>query len=69
MGTLKYTLIGHNDWVLSVVKLNFDLIASASNGKTINVWNVTTGVLKLTFLNSSEWILQLTSLDNHLLAS
>jgi WD40 repeat protein len=64
-----YTLIGHKNWVLSVVKLNIDLIASASNDKTIKVWNVTTGVLKLTFHNSSEWILQLTSLDNHLLAS
>ncbi len=47
LGTLMYTL--HNEWVLSVVKLNFDLIASASKDKTIKVWKVTTGVLKLTF--------------------
>ena len=35
----KYTFIGHSGWVNSLTKCNDEIFASASNDKTIRIWN------------------------------
>lgn len=48
-GVLKYSLSGHQSWVLSVkVSPNDKYIASSSNDKNVKIWDLKTG----NFLNN-----------------
>jgi WD40 repeat protein len=70
-GTLKHTLEGHSDWVLSVAFLSDgQLLVSGSRDKTIKLWDPATSTLKHTLEGHSDSVRSVAfSSDGQLLAS
>ena len=65
----KKTLIGHTDWVRSLVVLPDGRLASASDDKTIRLWNTTTGESFKTLTGHTDWVNALVVLQDGTLAS
>jgi WD40 repeat protein len=70
-GTLKHTLEGHSNEVLSVAfSQDGHLLASGSADQTIKLWDPTTGTLKHTLEGHTDWVSSVAfSQNGQLLAS
>ncbi len=64
----KYKFKGHNGWVNSLAKCNEKIFASASNDKTIRIWNYKEKIIMLT-LNTDFSVLSLIKLKDGSLCS
>eukprot|EP01102_Stenamoeba_stenopodia_P013670 TRINITY_DN446_c0_g3_i1.p1 TRINITY_DN446_c0_g3~~TRINITY_DN446_c0_g3_i1.p1 ORF type:complete len:353 (-),score=65.10 TRINITY_DN446_c0_g3_i1:210-1268(-) len=69
-GTLhKTTLEGHKSWVLSLIELSNNTLASGSKDKTIKIWNTITWSCIHTLVDHSQAVLRLTKLKDGSLVS
>jgi COMPASS component SWD3 len=68
-GSLVETLIGHTGWVMDLLVIDSDLLASASWDHTVLIWNLTTNKLKFNLTGHSDYIFVLKLISADLLAS
>jgi len=63
------TLTGHTDYVNSLAYLGNNLLASASDDKTIKIWNIENGKCLKTLTGHTDYVYSLAYLGNNLLAA
>jgi WD40 repeat protein len=68
-GSLVSSLQGHTSWVYDLVQLSSDLLASASQDKTVRIWNLTTNSSKFTLQGHTNWVNSLRLISAQVVAS
>ena len=68
-GALVSSLQGHTSWVYDLVQLSSDLLASASQDKTVRIWNLTTNSSKFTLQGHTNWVNSLRQVSAQVVAS
>ena len=67
-GLLKFKFT-HDDWIHSMANLDKGRLASASDDKTVKIWNLQTGLLEYTLRGHSDFVRNILYLGNGFLAS
>ena len=66
---LKYNLSGHSDWILTLAKLDGNLLASGSQDFSVIIWDLANGKQLFKMTGHSFWVFTMAKLDGPLLAS
>jgi len=68
-GAFVSSLQGHTSWIYDLVQLSSDLLASASQDKTVRIWNLTTNASKFTLQGHTNWVNSLRQVSAQVVAS
>ena len=68
-GSLVSSLQGHTSWIYDLIQLSSDLLASASQDKTVRIWNLTTNSSKFTLQGHTDWVISLKQISTQIVAS
>jgi WD40 repeat protein len=68
-GNLVSSLKGHTNWVKDLVQISADLLASASDDRTVRIWNLTTNTCKFILTGHTTNVYGLKQITSSILAS
>jgi WD40 repeat protein len=68
-GSLVSSLKGHTSWVMDLVQISGDLLASSSGDETVRIWNLTTNTCKFTLTGHTHYVYGLKQITPNILAS